>query len=200
MRKLVGFLVLAGGILFLPAHAFAQVVVAAEPDLLEVSVGETFEMNYWIGGLGGGVAPSLGSFDLRMDFDPSLVSYNSVTVGDMLGDIGTGEATTTNLLVVGGINVTEISLLTPAQLHALQPNSFILFTASFTAQAVGDAVFSPMVTELLSTNGEPLPLELGALATVYIRQAPAVPTLSAWGACGLIVSLLLAGLLIVRRR
>lgn len=198
MLRSIGFVVLLGMVLF-PAGVTAQIVVGVEPWDSEVTVGQSFEMEYWIGGLGNYASQSLGSCDLTMDFDGALVSYDSATVGDMLGDVGAGEALATIAASPADVNVTEISLLTPAQLVALQPSSFVVFRVRFLAEAVGDAYFEPLVTTILDENGEPLNLELGALATVHILERRAIPTLSTVGICALVGVLLLAGVLVLRR-
>ena len=197
MVKLVCVVAVLGTIA-LPAISSAQ-ALGVNPDGLEVAVGDSFVMEYWIGGLGDHVAPSLGSFDVKMDFDESLVSYSSSTVGDMLGDVGAGQATATTTLVADGVEVTETSNLTPAELIALQPWNFTMFRVRFIAMAEGNAVFGPSFTTVLDEHGDPVNLEVGIQAIVHIHARTAVPTLSAWGISALIGGLLIAGLAILRR-
>ncbi len=198
MLRSIVFVVLLGMVVF-PAGVNAQIVVAVAPLDSEVTVGQIFELEYWITGFGDYAPPSLGSFDLTMEFDGALVSYDSTIVGDFLGDVGAGEAVANIIVSLADVNVTESSLLTPAQLVALQPSSFVVFRVQFMAEAVGDASFEPTVTMILDEIGRPLNLELGALATVHILQRQAIPTLSTVGICALIGVLLLAGVLVLRR-
>ena len=89
-----------------------------------------------VAGLVGGAAPSLGSWDLDLTFDASLMSLDSVSFGGFLG----GPADSLQDALENGSgswDLAEISLLSPDELDALQPASFVLATLDFSALAEG---------------------------------------------------------------
>lgn len=112
------------------------VTIALAPNAVSTSVGGTFSLDLVVSGLGDGAAPSLGSWDLDVVFDESLLSLDDVTFGTLLG--GPGDATQEALAAGAGTwNVAEISLLLPEELDGLQPGSFVLATLAFSALAEG---------------------------------------------------------------
>lgn len=90
-----------------------------------------------------GAPPSIGSFDLSVAFNPSLLSLSGVSFGPYLGDPSLFEALTDFLpLGPGSVSLAEVSLLSPGELDALQPAVFSLATLSFIGIASGTASFS----------------------------------------------------------
>jgi len=121
-----------------------------------------------------GAARSVGSWDLDVTFDSSLMSLDSVSFGVLLG----GPADSLQDALPNGAgswNVAEISLLSPDELDALlQPTSFVLATLNFSAVAEGTS--SVVLANGVAGDGfgRPFDLELGA-ARVEITGDAAVP-------------------------
>jgi hypothetical protein len=111
------------------------------PTSQPVFEGHTVDFSVVISGLNGGGPPGVGSFDLTVLFDPALLFPPTATFFTFLGD-PVNEAITGTVAGPGSIEVAEVSLLSPAQLFALQPASFPLFDLSFIAAASGTATLS----------------------------------------------------------
>ena len=91
-----------------------------------------------ISGLGNYTADSLGGFSVDILFSDSILSLDSVSFSDYLGDIDKDEADGyTDNLIAGLIHLDEVSFLRTDELDALQPSSFTLATLTFTAVGSG---------------------------------------------------------------
>ncbi len=113
-------------------------MLTLEPPTRSVAVGDPVEVAVRISDLGDGIAPSLGAFDLNFHFNPSLLSFDSVVVGDpVLGDIVGPVLGSMNGIAVdaagGLINVFSLSLDDAVDLDTLQPADFILASVRFSA-------------------------------------------------------------------
>jgi hypothetical protein len=175
-----------------------------------VLLGGLVDVSVVVSDLGNSAPPSVGAFDLELQFDNTLVSFNSASVGGGLGDIGLGEAVTGTVANATDVDVFEVSLLTPAELNALQTDSFTLFTVTFKGIAPGTAAFNVVLNAPLSDElGDPIDtptLTNLALEVTEPKPVPAVtepipvPALTPWAAALLLLSLLLAGLLRLGRK
>ena len=106
-----------------------------------VTAGQTVNVDVGIFGLGNFAPPTVGSFDLTAGFDPNLLLPTDVAFGPFLGDPSLFEAITAFQFSAAEVEFTEISLLSPVQLDAMQPGNFVLATLSFTALTSGTAQF-----------------------------------------------------------
>src|SRR5215470_13097156 len=123
------------------APAFAT-TIALVPGFATFNSGDTVSVDAVISGLGGGVPPSVGAFDLSVGFDRRLLVPIDVSFGSFLGDPSAFEALTDVDFTTPGIaNFAEVSLLFPSELDALQPSSFTLATVLFAATARGSSAF-----------------------------------------------------------
>jgi len=107
------------------------------PTSQSVGIGQPVTVQITVDGLGAGMAPSVGAFDLDVTFDPAVLLPTAVDFGLLLGDPDALEALTSSSLSSGLIDLAEVSLLAPSDLDALQPSSFTLATLSFISLAVG---------------------------------------------------------------
>jgi len=128
------------------------IMIGFEPMSQVVGVGDSVDVDLFISGLGDGVAPSLGVFDLDITYDPTILAFADYQLGPYLGnpdafpllealDWSLGEYSS------GVINIYELSLLDanstsgpfyiPPYLEDLQPDSFTLATLTFNTLAVG---------------------------------------------------------------
>ena len=133
-RSLLSFLILCK-VLFA-----STVTVSLSPQATAVSPGQMLSTEAGVAGLGN--PPSVGSFDLTVAYNASLLSFKGVTFGLMLGDPGLSEALTVFDASPGSVEFAEVSLLSDTSLDALQSSSFALATLSFQGLETGVASFS----------------------------------------------------------
>ncbi len=132
------------------------VVIDFVPSAQTVPLGAAVGVDLVISGLGDFTAPSLGAFDLDATYDASVLSAASVTLTPFLGDSIQGVDVSTP----GFIDLFVISLLSPVELDALQPESFVLATLSFDAIALGTSALA--LTQVVA--GDAFGADLGATA------------------------------------
>jgi hypothetical protein len=126
----------------------------------DVLLGNTANVKLVISGLGDMTAPSLSTFDLDVTFNPSILSFNSVSYGDsVLGDqldlLGLGTLTTTTP-GTGILNLMELSFDDPDTLNNLQAGSFTLATLTFDTIALGSSPLGLSINALGDAWGDPL--------------------------------------------
>lgn len=140
-----------------------------EPASQIISPGQAVEVFLQISDLGDGTSPSLGAFDLVVSFDASLLTFDSVLFGDMLGPILgsiTGAVET-----VGTLNLYGVSLDDPGTLDLLQPGQFLLASIRFTTIGVGTSSLDLSSIILGDAGGAVLEPETVRGASVTIGQA-----------------------------
>ncbi len=111
------------------------------PSSTTVIAGDLVNVEAVIAGLNTGGPPSVGAFDLNVGIDSALLSPDSVTFGPFLGSVDE-TLTDFSFATPRVVNFAELSLLSPAELDALQPASFVLATLTFDAVAAGIASFT----------------------------------------------------------
>jgi hypothetical protein len=130
-----------GLLLALAPAAAGALSIGFAPVAVTGAVGSSLALDVVVSGLGDGTAPSLGSFDLDVSFDPSLLSFDSLGFGALLG--GPADSLRdSDEPAAGVVDLAEVSLLSPPELDALQPDSFVLATLSFTALGAGTSTVS----------------------------------------------------------
>lgn len=151
MRKTM----LALGLLLALAPAGAGAIsIGLSPALVTGTVGVAFDLDVVVSGLGDGVAPSLGSFDLDITFDPALLAFNS---SSLVGALGAGSLQSSGA-AAGVLDLAEVSLLSPAELDALQTDSFVLATLRFTPIAEGTSSLG--FSQAIAGDGFGAPLQV----------------------------------------
>lgn len=161
-----------------PAKAIS---LTFQPTDQEVVLGSQAVFNVAISGLGGGVPPSLGTFDFDVRFDPGILAFASITFGDpVLGDqLGPVSGSITGFSsdpISGLVNQFEVSLeLLPSTLDALQPDSFILTTLSFNTLGIGSGSFDIMNVLLGDSQGDQLFADTIENGSVNVRSGSAIP-------------------------
>lgn len=188
MNKKWSLLGIACGLL--PTILTVKTVQAASlaliPAVQSVEVGNAVEIEVVISGLGDVSAPSLSTFDLDVNFDPSILAFSSATFGDpILGDqldlLGFGSLTDVTA-GAGTVNLFELSFDLPSDLDSLQPDSFTLATLNFNAIGVGSSPLAiSTVNALGDANGLPLLIEAVSGANVEVTPSTATvpePSLS----------------------
>lgn len=167
------------------------------PSQSMISPDGTVDVDVVISGLGNFSSPGVRTFDMDLTFDPAIFSLVATVVGPFLGDpmAMPPEALVTITPGASDVGVLEVSLLATPDLLALQPDSFVLFTASFDAVGTGEGVFDLSVAALGDENADPLPVEAINSATVSTFNVLEIPTLSEWSLILLTLLLMTAALL-----
>lgn len=189
MRALGAAAIAMGGLAGAPASA---VMLSLSPATQTATVGDTLTVDVLVSGLGAGVAPSLGAFDLDVSFDEALLAFDTAIFGTQLDVLGLGslQLTTPGM---GTVNLFELSLDTATDLADLQADSFVLASLSFSALAAGTGSFGLSILSLADENGDALAADAsGARFRVDARNS--VPEPGVLGLLGL------GGLLLVGMR
>lgn len=145
-------------LLTIPTPEIAQAVsIEMFPSKQAVAVGEAFQVDIVINGLGKMTAPSLSAFDLDLGFNNSVLKFDSAIFGGFVDLSGTGTKGFNNSQQ-GIVNFFEISLDSPETLNASQPSNFKLATLNFMGLSPGSSVLSLSVNDLTDENTNPLTL------------------------------------------
>ncbi len=160
MRK-VTFSAIGSALLLWVSSVSQAATISFDPATQTAPAGSSLSVKLGISGLGGGVAPSLGTFDLNIGYNPSLLSFTGVSFGDpVLGDqldlFGLGSLTGSSNTTPGTVNVFELSLDSVADLNSLQAAGFTLATFTFSALSEGTSPLSISINTLGDANGAPL--------------------------------------------
>jgi hypothetical protein len=136
------------------------VTLGLDPPAQSVSVGEQVEVALVIAGLGAAVPPSLGTFDIDVTFDATVLSLNDVAYGDpALGDqldlLGLGSVTATGP-GAGSVSLFELSIDPIAELNDLQADAFTLAVLTFGAVGPGSSGLNLAVNALGDAEGASL--------------------------------------------
>lgn len=173
--KLIMQLVVIVNLAGASASTSAAIELAATPTTQNIVVGSFATIDIRIEGLGAGEAPSLGTYDLGVTFNPSLLSFVSATFGDgVLGNqldlFGLGNVSSVTPST-GMVNLFELSLDTTADLNTLQASSFVLASLHFTGLSVGTSAIDLTVNALGDADGDPLAASLSA-GSVVVTAVP----------------------------
>ena len=150
VRTAAWSLAIAAGTVMAPASRALELTL--DPGNTSISVGSSVDLKLTIRGLGDGIAPSLGAFDLNLFFNPSVLSYQSVTFGDPTS--GNQLALSTPSVdgefvdaSVGVLNLYSVSMDSEADLDDLQAGGFVLANVRFLAigEGIGDVSLSDIV-------------------------------------------------------
>jgi len=148
---------LAGAVLWVACSTAGAIEIFVAPSSQDVLLGDPVSVDIVITGLGAGAAPSVGAWDLDVDFDTSLLSASSISAGPIGGlDLGIVGSVFGPPIGSGPINMSEISLEDPALLDLLQLDTFTLFTLTFNTVAAGTSAVSITLNDLGDSLGAPL--------------------------------------------
>lgn len=167
-------------------------MLSVDPAVSSVGVGDMPAVNINISDLGNFAAPSVSAFDIDVAFDPTVLSFSSVSFGTALDLFNFGTNITGVTPGALSVNVFEISFDFPGDLDTLQPGAFTLFTVNFNAIAPGNSSIVLSVNDLGDSIGNPIAdpgLSTGSIE-VGVAAVPEPGT----------ISLLMAGLAIAAVR
>lgn len=126
-----------------------------------VQSGDSVDIGIVISGLDSGLAPSLSTYDLDLNFDQGQLSFANAVFGDsVLGNqldlfnFGTNSAA--GLSRPGVLNLFELSSDSPADLNNLQADNFTLATLTFNILNAGTSQLDITINVLGDADGNSL--------------------------------------------
>lgn len=184
--------IIGSALLLLVSGTSQAITVSFDPTAQTVATGSSVSVKLGISGLGYGAAPSLGTFDLNIGYNPLLLSFTGVSFGDpVLGDqldlFSLGSLTSWDNTTPGTVNVFELSFDSATDLNTLQAANFTLATLTFSALSGGISPLSISINALGDANGDPLTVTMAnGSVTVTAVPVPAAVWLFGSGLLGLI--------------
>jgi hypothetical protein len=150
---------IAAFVVLLVPMASAGIILRVLPATQTVGLGSSVGIGIGLSGLGD--PPSVGTFDISVGFDDTILSFIGASFGDpVLGDQldPTGEGNTLSFVNPGfdTVDLFELSLDTSDILNSLQARSFILATLSFNTVAAGSSSLGVNVDALGDADGNSL--------------------------------------------
>jgi len=172
-------LFLLGALLIGHAAGASAATLTLTPSASPITVGSPVSVDLFISGLTAGLAPSLGSYDIKIGFDDTLLSFGSASYGTGL-NLGTpaDSFAVTDSSVAGVVWLSEVSLVPTVTLDSSQPGSFLVATLNFLGIAPGVSPLSFVLAALYDTDAVPLATSTVS-SSVTIEAAP-VPEASPW--------------------
>jgi hypothetical protein len=143
-----------------------------EPSASALGLGETASVDVWISGIGADGGPYLGAFDLTINYDPSFLSFQSLSFFDYLGP--SSYQFYLNDPAAGSLGAIEVSFILIPELMALQPAAFQLVNLNFQTIVLGTSLLSFSAVGLSDAEGYTIGGVTSAFATVSVSSA-AVP-------------------------
>lgn len=162
------------------ASTASAAMLGLEADTALASAGDSVAVNLIVSDLGDLTAPSVGAFNVNIVFDLAALSFESYSLGALLGNAGALESVDISTGVAGGnVGLGEVSFLSASALDALQPASFVLATLTFSVLDLAPAqttLLELTPTALLSNAaGAALPLNTLAPAVITGRTLVSTP-------------------------
>ena len=166
---------LAGTLASQPAHAVAIEFVPADTDGF---VGDLFNVDVIVSGLAPGETGEIvAAFDLDVLYDPAILNATSIAFGPALGltDIDTFAS---SIFAPGRLDFANVSLLFNDQLAALQGDSVLLASLTFSAIGIGsstltfDTLMPPGIDLVGRDPFSTLPLDFAGSALLTINERP----------------------------
>lgn len=145
--------------IFCTASPLSAASIVVSPGTQTALLSSTITLDLNISDLGSGSAPSVGVYDLTVTFNPAILSFSSVLWGTGLDVLSLGSLQSLTA-GTGTVNVFELSLDLASDLNSLQPDSFRLFTLSFSTLSFGTTSIAIILNSLGDADGANLPVTL----------------------------------------
>jgi len=171
---------LAGTFAARPAQA---VVIEFVPANSAGFVGDLFDIDIFVSGLSSGETAGeiVSAFDLDVLYDPSILDATSISFGSALG-LADVDTFTSSIFSSGRLDFANVSLLLNSELAALQGDSVLLASLTFSAIGVGssalnfDTLLPPGIDLVGSDPFARLPIDRAGSALLTVRErATTVP-------------------------
>jgi len=167
-KKLFAILCFVCCIAMLSTPAWA-ITLGFVPSASSTIVSDSIDIDIVISGMEN---DDLAGFDLNVNFDPSILSFSSYSLGTELTDLIFGQWDTSSGDLGGGIvNLSELSLLDD---FSAQPDAFTLATISFTGISLGKSALSFSDVLLGDELGNSLDASLGAGSVSVVPEPTAI--------------------------
>ena len=138
MNKVTGISAVVGILSFCWQNSATAITLEFSPSNQTSNLGSEVMFDLVISDLGNNIAPSLGEFDLILEFDSSIIAFDSLEFGEQLNQASSTFAFRGETLVnANALNLFEISGELSSDLIQLQPSSFTLATFTFDSIGVG---------------------------------------------------------------
>ncbi len=138
MNKAINLFFLFSVIPLVSQTAATAITLEFTPSDQTTILGNQVSVDLAISDLGAGIEPSLSAFDISVGFDSSIIAFNDAVFGEQLDLFGLGSINGADLITFSpDLNLFEISLDLPDDIHALQADSFVLATVTFDAVGLG---------------------------------------------------------------
>jgi len=171
---------------FASASLAATVSVIPDDQTIVGALGQSFEVTIAIDGLGDQSAPSLGAYDITLNYDASLLTYGGIVYDSSQMDLGAGSFTQTST-GAGSVNLIELSFDSIATLDSQQSDAFTLATLTFytadygtSALSFGTVVLSDAAAGALVTSTVPGSVTISAIPIPGVVLFPSALLGLAW--------------------
>ena len=175
MRKVLLIPALLSLCLAMAPQKADAIMIDVDPAAQQADLGNQVSVDLVISDLGLFSAPSVGVFDIDVDFDSSILSFVSATFGTELDLFGFGSIQDVNDFGTGTVNLFELSFDFPDDLDTLQADSFVLASLTFDTLAAGTSPVALTLNDLGDSLGDPLSAGLVNGAVEVVRQDVQVP-------------------------
>lgn len=168
-----------------PVGAVQALSLQMVPSSTVVTVGDTFNLNFVISGLGKQASPSLSTFDFDVLFNSTVLGVNtSDSNGDAVIDsvvldpsgqldlFGLGlNFVSASLTSPSTLNLFDLSFDSPTDLDSLQTDQFTLASITFTALAAGSNSFKLRANSFGDSSGNLLNIDLRQPLTMDVSSS-----------------------------
>ncbi|EAZ90380.1 cohesin domain-containing protein [Crocosphaera chwakensis] len=143
------------------------------PQTQNVAVGDSVIVDVQISELGDMESPSVGGFDFDLNYDPNVLTFDSLTFSNLINLSNFDIPNKVDPSTPGIVSFFNLSILdTPEDLNTEQPSSFSLATLDFTAnQVTPNSLLSLTIISLSDENFDPLDSVIPEDAIVSVESA-----------------------------
>ncbi len=131
----------------------------AETEASPLTLGSSFELFVNLSGFQNSSALALGAYDFNLYYDATRFAFSNLhwgdaSLGNQLDLGGFGSIKLVDSAATGTLQVAELSLDSPWDLHNLQAKNFTVFSISFLTLLPGAAAFSLDINALSDAYGD----------------------------------------------
>jgi hypothetical protein len=152
------------------AHAIS---LSISPSSQSVGAGTSVSVDVLVTGLGNGVPPSLGGFDLDIAFDPSILVLTGASLNAPLGASAQFHFSVGATASGAVANLFALSSLSGLELDAMQGAEFTIATLVFSTLAPGTSALTLGNVALKDGAGAPLVVDASFNGQIQVVPEPA---------------------------